>query len=202
MLPESPLHGAIRGSHNCSCYPGQIWENKGEHTEIPNLSCTVSLNPAVVTLVGLISDGCLCILRYTSGLDQWGVECLLRVGLLRLCCTWLVSATSRQRCDSKVQASLSVLFVFQNCEFPFSPSVLQIIGSRNPLNVIKALFIALNAVCAHFFFKIYPFQSPHSWYVFIYRSSCLIFQSTCFQIETPKDVQQKFGRTVVESYLL
>ncbi|PKA60737.1 30S ribosomal protein S5, chloroplastic [Apostasia shenzhenica] len=42
----------------------------------------------------------------------------------------------------------------------------KIIGSRNPLNVIKALFIALNA------------------------------------IETPKDVQEKFGRTVVETYLL
>ncbi|KAH0451322.1 hypothetical protein IEQ34_018621 [Dendrobium chrysotoxum] len=42
----------------------------------------------------------------------------------------------------------------------------KIIGSRNPLNVIKALFIALNA------------------------------------IETPKDIQQKFGRTVVETYLL
>ena len=32
---------------------------------------------------------------------------------------------------------------------------LQIIGSRNPLNVIKALFIALNAVCAHLFLIIY-----------------------------------------------
>ncbi|CAD5183424.1 unnamed protein product [Musa acuminata subsp. malaccensis] len=42
----------------------------------------------------------------------------------------------------------------------------KIIGSRNPLNVIKALFKALNA------------------------------------IETPKDVQEKFGRTVVETYLL
>nr|CAD1835782.1 unnamed protein product [Ananas comosus var. bracteatus] len=42
----------------------------------------------------------------------------------------------------------------------------KIIGSRNPLNVIKALFKALNA------------------------------------IETPKDVQEKFGRTVVESYLM
>lgn len=42
----------------------------------------------------------------------------------------------------------------------------KIIGSRNPLNVIKALFIALNAV------------------------------------ETPKDIQQKFGRAVVETYLL
>lgn len=42
----------------------------------------------------------------------------------------------------------------------------KIIGSRNPLNVMKALFIALNA------------------------------------IETPKDIQQKFGRTVVETYLL
>ncbi|WVZ78272.1 hypothetical protein U9M48_026013 [Paspalum notatum var. saurae] len=48
----------------------------------------------------------------------------------------------------------------------FSNVKSKIIGSRNPLNVIKALFIALNA------------------------------------IETPKDVQQKFGRTVVESYLL
>nr|CAB3448482.1 unnamed protein product [Digitaria exilis] len=48
----------------------------------------------------------------------------------------------------------------------FSNVKTKIIGSRNPLNVIKALFIALNA------------------------------------IETPKDVQQKFGRTVVESYLL
>ncbi|XP_042453144.1 uncharacterized protein LOC122037766 [Zingiber officinale] len=42
----------------------------------------------------------------------------------------------------------------------------KIIGSRNPLNVIKVLFIALNA------------------------------------IETPKDIQEKFGRTVVETYLL
>ncbi|ONK63662.1 uncharacterized protein A4U43_C07F17590 [Asparagus officinalis] len=42
----------------------------------------------------------------------------------------------------------------------------KIIGSRNPLNVVKALFKALNA------------------------------------IETPKDVQEKFGRTVVESYLV
>ncbi|XP_008808874.2 uncharacterized protein LOC103720772 [Phoenix dactylifera] len=42
----------------------------------------------------------------------------------------------------------------------------KIIGSRNPLNVVKALFKALNA------------------------------------IETPKDVQEKFGRTVVETYLL
>lgn len=100
MLPESPLHGAIRGSHNCSCYPGQIWENEGEHTEIPNLSCIYQ------SCCGNSGgpDGCLCILRYTSGLDQWGVECLLLVGLLRLCCTWLVSAMSRQRCDSKVQA--------------------------------------------------------------------------------------------------
>ncbi|BAF07511.1 Os02g0102400, partial [Oryza sativa Japonica Group] len=48
----------------------------------------------------------------------------------------------------------------------FSNVKSKIIGSRNPLNVIKALFIALNA------------------------------------IETPKDVEQKFGRTVVESYLL
>lgn len=42
----------------------------------------------------------------------------------------------------------------------------KIIGSRNPLNVLKALFKALNA------------------------------------IETPKDVQEKLGRTVVETYLL
>ncbi|KAJ4976329.1 hypothetical protein NE237_001435 [Protea cynaroides] len=42
----------------------------------------------------------------------------------------------------------------------------KVIGSRNPHNTVKALFIALNA------------------------------------IETPKDVQEKFGRTVVESYLL
>ncbi|KAM0825162.1 hypothetical protein ACQ4PT_069740 [Festuca glaucescens] len=48
----------------------------------------------------------------------------------------------------------------------FSNVKSKIIGSRSPLNVIKALFIALNA------------------------------------IETPKDVEQKFGRTVVESYLL
>ncbi|WOK92701.1 hypothetical protein Cni_G01392 [Canna indica] len=48
----------------------------------------------------------------------------------------------------------------------FSNVKSKIIGSRNPLNVIKALFIALNA------------------------------------IETPKDVQEKFGRTVVEKYLL
>ncbi|KAJ3698226.1 hypothetical protein LUZ61_001931 [Rhynchospora tenuis] len=48
----------------------------------------------------------------------------------------------------------------------FSNVKSKIIGSRNPLNVIKALFKALNA------------------------------------IETPKDVQEKFGRTVVESYLM
>ncbi|XP_073004404.1 uncharacterized protein [Typha latifolia] len=48
----------------------------------------------------------------------------------------------------------------------FSNVKSKIIGSRNPLNVMKALFKALNA------------------------------------IETPKDVQEKFGRTVVESYLL
>lgn len=42
----------------------------------------------------------------------------------------------------------------------------KIIGSRNPLNVVKTLFKALTA------------------------------------IETPKDVQEKFGRTVVESYLV
>ncbi|KAF9605672.1 hypothetical protein IFM89_018015 [Coptis chinensis] len=42
----------------------------------------------------------------------------------------------------------------------------KVIGSRNPLNTVKAVFKALNA------------------------------------IETPKDVQEKFGRTVVESYLL
>ncbi|XP_039122871.1 uncharacterized protein LOC120259349 [Dioscorea cayenensis subsp. rotundata] len=48
----------------------------------------------------------------------------------------------------------------------FSNVKSKIIGSRNPLNVIKVLFKALNA------------------------------------IETPKDVQEKFGRTVVESYLL
>ncbi|KAK8966524.1 hypothetical protein KSP40_PGU006229 [Platanthera guangdongensis] len=48
----------------------------------------------------------------------------------------------------------------------FSNVKSKIIGSRNPLNVIKALFIALNAV------------------------------------ETPKDIQQKFGRAVVETYLL
>lgn len=42
----------------------------------------------------------------------------------------------------------------------------KVIGSRNPHNTVKALFIALNA------------------------------------IETPKDVQEKFGRTVVEKYLL
>ncbi|KAJ4763169.1 30S ribosomal protein S5 [Rhynchospora pubera] len=48
----------------------------------------------------------------------------------------------------------------------FSNVKSKIIGSRNPLNVIKALFKALNA------------------------------------IETPKDVQEKFGRTVLESYLM
>ncbi|KAJ8492871.1 hypothetical protein OPV22_014592 [Ensete ventricosum] len=48
----------------------------------------------------------------------------------------------------------------------FSNVKSKIIGSRNPLNVIKTLFKALNA------------------------------------IETPKDVQEKFGRTVVETYLL
>ncbi|KAG0491948.1 hypothetical protein HPP92_005346 [Vanilla planifolia] len=48
----------------------------------------------------------------------------------------------------------------------FSNVKSKIIGSRNPLNVVKALFIALNA------------------------------------IETPKDVQEKFGRTVVETYLM
>ncbi|KAJ6831555.1 uncharacterized protein M6B38_348190 [Iris pallida] len=48
----------------------------------------------------------------------------------------------------------------------FSNVKTKIIGSRNPLNVVKALFKALNA------------------------------------IETPKDVQDKFGRTVVETYLL
>ncbi|KAK9148960.1 hypothetical protein Scep_007717 [Stephania cephalantha] len=42
----------------------------------------------------------------------------------------------------------------------------KVIGSRNPHNIVKAPFKALNA------------------------------------IETPKDVQEKFGRTVVESYLL
>ncbi|KAF3326017.1 hypothetical protein FCM35_KLT09097 [Carex littledalei] len=48
----------------------------------------------------------------------------------------------------------------------FSNVKSKIVGSRNHLNVIKALFKALNA------------------------------------IETAKDVQEKFGRTVVESYLL
>ncbi|KAJ3693273.1 hypothetical protein LUZ60_008753 [Juncus effusus] len=48
----------------------------------------------------------------------------------------------------------------------FSNVKSKIVGSRNPLNVVKALFKALNA------------------------------------IETPKDVQEKFGRTVVESYLM
>eukprot|EP00252_Welwitschia_mirabilis_P022035 TRINITY_DN5828_c0_g1_i1.p1 TRINITY_DN5828_c0_g1~~TRINITY_DN5828_c0_g1_i1.p1 ORF type:complete len:505 (-),score=97.13 TRINITY_DN5828_c0_g1_i1:409-1923(-) len=42
----------------------------------------------------------------------------------------------------------------------------KVIGSRNPYNTVKALFIALNS------------------------------------IETPKDIQDKFGRTVVEPYLL
>ncbi|KAL2322703.1 hypothetical protein Fmac_027082 [Flemingia macrophylla] len=42
----------------------------------------------------------------------------------------------------------------------------KVIGSRNPHNIVKAVFKALNA------------------------------------IETPRDVQEKFGRTVVEKYLL
>ena len=59
---------------------------------------------------------------------------------------------------------------------------LQIIGSRNPLNVIKALFIALNAVCAHLFLIIYqPIRifafltlGAIDWYM-----CCLILPSTC-----------------------
>jgi len=166
------------------------------------------------------------------------VECLLLVGLLKLCCTWLVCKVTKGGQIAKFTALLAtgnyhgvVGFAkakgptakiaiqrayekcFQNLHYMeryedhtiahaiqakyektkiylwpgpmrsgmsaagrtvetvlylagFSNVKSKIIGSRNPLNVIKALFIALNA------------------------------------IETPKDVQQKFGRTVVESYLL
>jgi hypothetical protein len=44
--------------------------------------------------------------------------------------------------------SLFSAFAFGNKDVFLS---LQIIGSRNPLNVIKALFIALNAVCDYFY---------------------------------------------------
>lgn len=96
-----------------------------------------------------------CIWRYTSGLDQWEVECPLLVGLLKQCCTWLVSAMWRQRCVL-LNHIISHFFPFflKKISDPFALEDndfivfnLQIIGSRNPLNVIKALFIALNAVC-------------------------------------------------------
>jgi hypothetical protein len=47
VLPEPALHGAVRGSHNCSCDSGQIWENKGKptHTHVreQNLSSSLPL---------------------------------------------------------------------------------------------------------------------------------------------------------------
>ncbi|XP_047310862.1 uncharacterized protein LOC124914370 [Impatiens glandulifera] len=71
---------------------------------------------------------------------------------------WPAATTKGMKAGRTVQTILN-LAGFKNVKS-------KVVGSRNPLNTVKALFKALNA------------------------------------IETPKDVQEKFGRTVVESYLL
>jgi small subunit ribosomal protein S5 len=71
---------------------------------------------------------------------------------------WPARTQTGMKAGKTVQAILN-LAGFKNIKS-------KVVGSRNPHNIIKALFKALNA------------------------------------IETPKDVQEKYGRTVVESYLL
>uniref|UniRef100_A0A0A0LRA1 Small ribosomal subunit protein uS5 C-terminal domain-containing protein n=1 Tax=Cucumis sativus TaxID=3659 RepID=A0A0A0LRA1_CUCSA len=71
---------------------------------------------------------------------------------------WPASTTTGMKAGKTVQTVLN-LAGFKNVKS-------KVIGSRNPLNTMRALFKALNA------------------------------------IETPKDIQEKFGRTVVEKYLL
>ncbi|KAL0536476.1 hypothetical protein IC582_025425 [Cucumis melo] len=71
---------------------------------------------------------------------------------------WPASTTTGMKAGKTVQTVLN-LAGFKNVKS-------KVVGSRNPLNTMRALFKALNA------------------------------------IETPKDIQEKFGRTVVEKYLL
>ncbi|RZS04418.1 hypothetical protein BHM03_00034745 [Ensete ventricosum] len=85
-----------------------------------------------------------------------------------------------QRVSSRTVETVLYLAGFSNVKS-------KIIGSRNPLNVIKTLFKALNAVS-----WISPNHARLDFSVFVYE----------LLIETPKDVQEKFGRTVVETYLL
>lgn len=69
----------------------------------------------------------------------------------------------------------------------------QVVGSRNPHNTVKAVFKALNEVSGP------VFQINMN---AVNSEICILTSSVCFQIETPKDVQEKFGRTVVQKYLL
>ncbi|PWA87083.1 ribosomal protein S5 family protein [Artemisia annua] len=62
----------------------------------------------------------------------------------------------------------------------------KIVGPRQPHNTVKAVFQGLNAIVGP--------RQPHN-------TVKAIFQGLN-AIETPKDVQEKFGRVVVESYLL
>lgn len=71
---------------------------------------------------------------------------------------WPAPTTTGMKAGKTVQTVLN-LAGFKNVKS-------KVVGSRNPLNTLRALFQALNA------------------------------------IETPKDIQEKFGRTVVEKYLL
>lgn len=66
---------------------------------------------------------------------------------------------------------------------------------------MKALFKALNAVS-----RISPNHARHDFSIFLsvvgLSDIICLCQFFSKQIETPKDVQEKFGRTVVETYLL
>lgn len=137
--------------------------------------------------------------RYASGLLQQE-QGWKQAELSKLSYIWLVSKMSSQR-----YLGTSTLFMWlrePDCFIDHSYSK-QVIGSRNPHNTVKALFKALNAVSHAFLLHF------HHCFFFIFTQIDLIFFFFFFsylkkkkQIETPKDVQEKFGRTVVESYLL